>query len=54
MQAACFKNASIFAFFMLTIGLPATLIAKIDFEKDLNIGVILAPITASWAGYIVA
>lgn len=53
MQANCFKNASIFAFIMITVFLPAMLIAKVDFKKKLSPPVIMAPITAAWIGYLV-
>jgi hypothetical protein len=54
MQATCFENASIFAFVMLTVGLPGTLITSIDFKKNLRAEIILAPTTAAWVGYIIA
>lgn len=54
MQATTFQNASIFAFVMLTVGLPATLITSIDFKKNLRAEIILAPVTAAWAGFLIA
>jgi hypothetical protein len=54
MQATCFQNASIFAFIMLSIGLPLTLIISIDFKKRLRPEIILAPTTAAWVGFLVA
>ena len=43
-----------FAFVMLTIGMPVMLIVKIDFKIKLNEKVVFAPVAALWAGYIVA
>jgi len=54
MQATCFLYSTIFAFVMLTIGLPIMLIAKIDFKKELKPWAVMLPITFAWTGYIVA
>jgi len=54
MQSTCFKNATLFAFVMMTIGVPIMLIIKIDCHISINEKIVFIPVAVLWLGYLIA